>query len=92
MREPLHGAHGAQKAAQWPKEADRKLLAKACEARASSVAFSDGREFTIKYSKATSIAWGSDYDVCFVSPISVGFVPCGWFHINFLIRGNNGGT
>jgi hypothetical protein len=69
----------------WPIKADRELLAEACECKADSVEFSDGRVFNIKYETQDSLAWG-DHEACFVSPNNGEFVPCGWFHIKFLLK------
>lgn len=69
----------------WPKEDDRKLLHDAVQSKKKTVVFSNGRKFKILYSKSHSIAWG-DYDSVFVSP-EKGFVPCGWFHVKFILRG-----
>lgn len=73
----------------WPLEADRELLLQAVTKKKPKVQFSNGRVFNIKYAtRAASIAWG-EYDVCFISPDDDTFVPCGWFHIKFLLKSSD---
>jgi hypothetical protein len=70
----------------WPSDEDQKLLHEAAVNKKKTVVFSDGREYSILYSKrTTSIAWGKDgYEIVYICPTSGEFVPCGWFHVNFL--------
>ena len=71
----------------WPSRKDRELLHEAALAKKKSVVFSDGRKFSIKYGHQSSIAWGEGkgYETVFIKPANGPLIPCGYFHINFLL-------
>lgn len=68
-------------------QADKKLLYEAAKSKRKTVTFDDGKKFNISYAKQKSIAWGggAGYDACYITPADGSFVPCGWFHIDFLL-------
>jgi hypothetical protein len=68
----------------WPKKIDRELLFEAAQRKHKKVTFSNGKVFNILYSKHDSIAWGM-HDVIYIHPADETFVPCGWFHIKFIL-------
>ena len=76
----------------WPSRADKLLLHEAATKKRKTVTFTNGKKFTVKYDKQQSIAWGGGdgYDVVFITPADGSLVPCGWFHIHFLLaHGDN---
>lgn len=67
----------------WLKGVDRQLVYEAATAKKKKVTLSDGREFSLQYSKQKSLAWG-EYDTVYLSLANGDFGPCGWFHVSRL--------
>ncbi len=75
----------------WPLKEDKLLLHEAATKKRKFVTFSDGRKYSIRYARQKSIAWGGGegYEVVFIKPTEGPLIPCGWFHIKFLLANND---
>jgi hypothetical protein len=77
--------HG-HRVTRWPQAKDRQLLHEACDKKAKKVTFTNGHVFNLRYDRVdATVSWG-EYEVVFAWPDDGSFVPCGWFHIKFLLK------